>query len=116
MAAFDDVVQFAKKSIKDVHANGGTLLHSNSAIKAAYDDAFGLNTMRKAYKNRANTGGEWIKQGAKKAYTMNDGKNLNMTNILGTAAIGAVAARTVSGGGITKDSNGNTNIVALPFI
>ena len=87
------------------------LLGSNSKIADAWDDAFGMATSLKEYNKTKNLGS------ALKAGYMNGPNNtLNMTNVIGTAAAASVAGRVVSGGGITKDSNGNTNIVVLPFI
>lgn len=111
--AINQIFDVGADIITDAYKKGGTLLSSNSAIKQSYDEVFGLAKMAKAYNGRG-ANANWLKDGIKSAYTK-DGA-INMTNVLGTAAIGAVGARAISGGGITKDSKGNTNIVALPFI
>lgn len=115
-SVIDDALNGVKNIAKRTHKTiGEELLSSNGKINDAYNGLFGMKGVYGDFKNRGNIGEDWFKKSLKNNYTTN-GKNLNMTNVLGTAAVGAVAARTISGGGLTKDSNGNTNIVALPFI
>lgn len=44
-----------------------------------------------------------------------DGK-LSGKKVLGTYMAGSAVARVATGGGLTKDKNGNTNIIGIPFI
>lgn len=51
----------------------------------------------------------------KKAHTKSTG-GLDMKKAAGTYMTASTAGRIVTGGGLTKDKNGNTNIIGIPFI
>lgn len=51
----------------------------------------------------------------KTAHRTPDGK-LNMKRVAGTYVTASAVGRVASGGGITKDKNGNSNLIGIPFI
>lgn len=55
--------------------------------------------------------GKAISNAHKKA----DGK-LDMGKVAGTYMAASAAGRIATGGGLTKDKNGNTNVIGIPFI
>jgi hypothetical protein len=56
-----------------------------------------------------------FKQAVKETFTHKDG-TLNYGKIAGSYIGASTAMRVVSGGGVTKDRNGNSNLIGVPFI
>lgn len=87
-------------------------------VNSTLDDGFELtsdaikNTISKSYmKPRLNKAGEQLYN--------NEGRKLMTPNakaIAGTYIGASLAGRIVGGGGVYKDSNGNTDIAGVPFI
>ena len=75
--------------------------------------------IRDTYKNMNGTGpsGKKMNFGAaiKDAHKGADGK-LSTTKMAGTFIGASAVGRVATGGGITKDKNGNTNLIGIPFI
>ena len=91
----EQVWDVVKKSAK-----GETILNSNKSIN---NEGFG-QAFKKAF------GEEIINDAGEKAMRWNNKK------IAGSFLGAAVAGRVLTGGGLYKDGNGNTNIVGLPFV
>lgn len=70
------------------------------------------NTVRGDYQTIKKHG---LREGLNKAFTKPNG-NFNWKKAGGYYAAGAVGARVLSGGGITRDGRGNHDIVGIPFI
>lgn len=123
--AFDEALKGIgdawKKSMR-----GETILHSNGAINHIGKNYLGAaeyltrgftdgdwNLMKTFGKvnekgQALNAAGEVLKKGEKQA--------INYGKIAGSYIGVGVAARVVTGGGLYKDRNGNTNIAGVPFI
>lgn len=93
--------------------SGDTILHSNKAI----------NAIPKVFDNFAGAGqfigvgaktGNW-KQAGEKVFKKADG-SLNAGKIAGSFIGASAAARVATGGGLTRDRNGNSNVIGIPFI
>lgn len=56
-----------------------------------------------------------FKQAVKETFSHADG-TLNYGKIAGSYIGASAAARVVSGGGVYKDQNGNSNLIGVPFI
>ena len=67
---------------------------------------------RETIKNMKN--GDSFGKAIKNAHTKN-GK-IDMKRVAGTYVAASATGRIVSGGGLTKDKNGNNNIIGIPFI
>lgn len=67
---------------------------------------------RETIKNMKN--GDSFGKALKNAHTK-DGK-IDMKRVAGTYVAASATGRIVSGGGLTKDKNGNNNIIGIPFI
>lgn len=114
--AFDKIIN---SKVKDVAGeawdmiSGKTILHSNRAI----------NSIPKQFDNFAGAGqyvgvgmktGNW-KGAADEVFRKQDG-TLNGAKIAGSFIGASAAARVATGGGLTKDRHGNTNIIGVPFV
>lgn len=73
------------------------------------------NTAKELFFNKDNQDGLWktikkahLKDGSDEAY--------DLVKIAGSAFTASAAGRVISGGGLYKDKNGNTNIIGIPFI
>lgn len=60
-------------------------------------------------------GGQGFKEAVKGAHSLAEG-GLDHFAIAGSAMTAAAAGRIVSGGGLTKDSKGRSNVIGVPFI
>lgn len=92
-----------------------TILDSNKAINSLNDFVAGtadsgFRGFANAYKKDPNIG-----KALSSAYKNNDG-TLKAGAIAGSYIGASAGARIVSGGGLTKDRNGNTNIIGVPFV
>lgn len=66
------------------------------------------------YANYKANGGS-LTDAVKSAYTNDDG-SLRLGRIAGSYMAAAAGVRVLSGGGVTKDRNGNNNLIGVPFI
>lgn len=93
--------------------NGVKKLHSNQAINSAFE--FVGQGAANAYrfgKETISTGN--IVEAAENIFK--DGDNWNVGRIAGSYIAASGAARIATGGGITRDRNGNNNIIGIPGI
>lgn len=111
---YQDALDGLGDIVKNFKWKDEPILHSNTAINKAGKFLLGESDtgFRGTLANLAE--GQGFGQAVKGAYT-NDGA-LNYKAIAGSYIGGSLAARAVTGGGIYKDQNGNTNIAGLPFI
>lgn len=98
---------------EEIFGAGAKKLHSNQAINSAFD--FAAASGRDVY-NVAKRGlkGENLGSVAKEIYKQGD--NWNYGRIAGSYVAASSTARVVSGGGLTKDRNGNNDIIGIPGI
>ena len=122
-----------------VHAKPQNALHSNEAINGNFFTNFGsrldhaVGVMGKSMdrhvtkvKNSGKMADAELKDGRYstkdrlEAMYRNEDGSINKSAIAGTAAAGYVGAsaagRIISGGGLYKDADGNTDIIGSPFI
>lgn len=66
------------------------------------------------YSNYKANGGDFM--GAVKSAYTNEDNSLRMGRIAGSYMAAAAGVRVLSGGGVTKDRNGNNNLIGVPFI
>lgn len=92
-----------------------TKLHSNQAINQAFDFAYDGAKNLKRFGKEAIADGN-IVDAAKSVYMDQATKKWNATAIAGSYIVGSAGLRVVSGGGVTKDRNGNNDIIGIPFI
>lgn len=86
----------------------------NSSMAAQIGDAVG-GGIRETVKGAQAGGFDGAVKGFVKGHTNADG-SINWGRAAGTFAAVNVAGRVVTGGGLYKDRNGNTNIPGIPFL
>ena len=107
---------FQENLIKGIRELTTPKLRSNQAINSIAKGAInnGTGAFEVAYRVMGPQ-----KQGFNKAlketFTHKDG-TLNYGKIAGSYIGASAAMRVVSGGGVTKDKNGNSNLIGVPFI
>ena len=107
---------FQENLIKGIRELTAPKLRSNQAINSIAKGAInnGTGAFEVAYRVMGPQ-----KQGFNKAlketFTHKDG-TLNYGKIAGSYIGTSAAMRVVSGGGVTKDKNGNSNLIGVPFI
>ena len=118
--ALEDALKTVGNSFKSA-IKGETILHSNSAIgkisAGAMNNGLGVGEVayrvmgapKQGFKDAVNSTFRYA-EGHAKAGQLNYGK------IAGSYIGASAAARVVTGGGITKDGNGNSNLIGVPFI
>lgn len=113
----DDGIDFIKGLAK-----GQTILHSNKAINPLENFTGGLEYIGRSLntgnwgdsigktfgKVQKNAAGEIIGRSAENGY--------DIAKIAGSYLGVAGAGRLMTGGGIYKDGNGNTNLIGVPFV
>lgn len=104
---FEDLVGMA--NWKDAASS----LRSNQAINPMKANGM-FGSIPATYHNVKNAKMGW-KEGVRTAHEGADGK-LAPTAIAGSFIAAGAAYRVASGGGVYKDSNGNTNVAGIPFI
>ena len=92
-----------------------TKLHSNQAINQAFDFAYDGAKNLKRFGQKTMAGGN-IVDTAKEIYMDQATKKWNATAIAGSYIVGSAGLRVATGGGITKDRNGNNDIIGIPFM
>lgn len=110
MASFQDDI------IKGIRSLTTPKLRSNQAINSIAKGA--INNGTGAFEVAHRVMGpqkQGFKQAVKDTFSHADG-TLNYGKIAGSYIGASAAARVVSGGGVTKDKNGNTNLIGVPFI
>lgn len=110
MAAFQDNL------IKGIRELTTPKLRSNQAINSIAKGAInnGTGAFEVAYRVMGPQK-QGFKQAMKDTFTHKDG-TLNYGKIAGSYIGASAAMRVVSGGGVTKDKNGNSNLIGVPFI
>ena len=101
-AFVDDLV----KVVKDAATNK---IESNKAINPISNFTGGIEAVGRL------VGGEGATAALKNTFTDGAGK-LKYGKIAGSYIGVAAAGRALSGGGVYKDGNGNTNLVGIPFV
>lgn len=99
--------KLSSKSIKDVSqtkANNSFGVHVGNFLGGTTRDTI------KNYKD----GEENVLKAFNQAHKTND--KYDMKKIAGSYVAATSAGRIVSGGGITRDRNGNSNLIGIPFI
>lgn len=101
------------KAAKDLLDNSVKKLHSNQAINSAFE--FVGQGAANAYRfGKESMASGNIVEAAEKVFK--DGDNWNVGRIAGSYIAASGAARVVTGGGLTRDRNGNNNIIGIPGI
>ena len=117
MAALDNALEAGKAAWKKA-IKGEKVLHSNSAISKVAAGALnnGLGGAEVAYRILKNPDGR--EPVIKSAFedTFKKGGQYDYGKIAGSYIGVSAAARIASGGGVTKDQHGNTNLIGVPFI
>ena len=106
---------------KGIRYGTDTILRSNKAInpiKTAGKFILGeADTGVRGVLGNMNRGNMGFTDAVKKAYTVGgDLKTPNYKAIAGTYVGASLAGRVASGGGLYRDSTGNTNLPVVPFI
>lgn len=129
MGGLDEALSKVGKNVKKA-INGEKILHTNEKIisKAAYgalNNGFGAAETVNRMLNKQGFSEALTRTFANDADKLFDsaGKriagskaNLNYGKIAGSYIGASAAARVVTGGGLYKDKNGNSNIAGIPFI
>lgn len=126
MASADSFMKkFAKNAIDFVDDIGNFTYKNSDGNLTKLRSNKAINPIGKFIMGEANTGirgtltemskGKSFGNALKSAYTDSKG-NLNKKAIAGTYVGGAIAGRIATGGGIYRDSTGNTNVPVLPFV
>ena len=105
------------KNIKNVKLNNSTsktAMRQSTSMASQIGDAVGGGIRETVKGAKAGGVGSAI-EGFKRAHTNADG-SVNWGRAAGTFAAVNVAGRVVTGGGLYKDRNGNTNIPGIPFL
>jgi hypothetical protein len=104
----------ASTAVKEAMEAAGTKLKSNDAINGAFD--FLTKGFKDTYSNMSK--GDGVTDAVKKAYSKNgDGTGgLALGAIAGSYMTASAGYRLVSGGGVYRDKNGNTNLTGVPFV
>ena len=92
---------------------GQKALRPNVSMGARLGDAMGAG-YREAFKGAKTGGVSGAVNAFKKAHINADG-SLNKARVAGTIVTTNVASRVITGGGLYKDRNGNTNL-PIPFL
>ena len=116
VGGLDDALTKAGKNVMKA-INGEVIQHSNEKIvsKMAYgalNNGFGAAE----YIHRGMTGGGWDLAKTFKHQVGDNAGKLNYGKIAGSYLGASAAMRVVSGGGVTKDRNGNANLIGVPFV
>lgn len=114
-------IQAEKTAAKAIDKSIGKLfseiLESNRPIVDAFDNLTGINSF---VGDLLSEEGKFnLEHAAKKAgYLLGEGaeSSVNLPKVAGAYIGGSAIGRVVSGGGIYKDRNGETNILGIPFI
>lgn len=133
-------INVARRGIAKATTGKGTVIDSNmgnqffkniddyarklakSNVGKGFDEQTGLISFAKGIKNSTSeTIGGRIGSGAVKAgYITKDADgalaDINYTKIAKAYVATSAAARIATGGGLYKDSQGNTNVIGLPFV
>ena len=112
MAAFQDNL------IKGIRELTTPKLRSNQAINSIAKGAInnGTGAAEVLHYMSKKGGGMGIGDAMKETFTHSDTGQLNYGKIAGSYIGASAAMRVVSGGGVTKDKNGNSNLIGVPFI
>lgn len=108
--------KFFNNTVKDIASEAwkiakGETLHSNAPIiPKQFDNFVGASQLV----NKGIKSGNW-KQSAEEVFKNQDG-SFNAGKIAGSFVGASAAARIATGGGLTRDRHGNTNIIGVPFI
>lgn len=104
-------IKSSQKNIRKIHLNGpiNGPIQKNTVQQVGNFFGEGIRDTIKYKKT-----GDKLTTSIKKAHSTN-GK-IDATKIAGTYVSTSSIARVASGGGITKDRNGNSNIIGIPFI
>lgn len=97
----DDSLDAVKKIAK-----GETVLHSNKAINAFSGP---IELGGRLYR------GEKFGSALEKTFKNAEG-NLDVGKVAASALTVSAAGRFISGGGVYRDKNGNTNLIGVPFV
>ena len=112
------MAEFQENLIKGIRELTTPKLRSNQAInslaKGAINNGTGAAEMLHYMTKKG--GSMNIGDAMKKTFTHADTGQLNYGKIAGSYIGASAAMRVVSGGGITKDKNGNSNLIGVPFI
>lgn len=138
----DDAFNVAKKFVKGSFGESDTILNSNKPIEKVSEFLLGrkpgvpqmimevaedgttrivekggrASGFRSIYNDVVkNDGNIQLGQVLKNAYTDEAGK-LDYKAIAGSYVTGAAAFRVLSGGGLHRDSEGNPNLIGIPFV
>lgn len=114
---FTKIAQNASKFFKTddwrVALNSEPILNGNKAINPLHADGMMSGIPRSIYNMRhANQG---FVDAVKTAHQTADGK-WNPAAIAGSYIAASSAYRIMSGGGLTRDANGNPNVIGIPFV
>lgn len=101
------------EAAEELLGNSIKKLHSNKAINKAFDfvGQGAANTYR--FGRETLSSGDIV--GAAET-VFKDGDNWNYGRIAGSYIAASSAARIATGGGVTRDRNGNNNIIGIPGI
>jgi hypothetical protein len=106
-------------NVGEAFKEAGTILRSNEAINKVGDFlAGGFIDVARGVK-AGNTVGKAIEEAFTTEGTNAAGqtvRNLNYGRVAGAYLGASTGYRMLSGGGLYKDKNGNTNLVGLPFV
>ena len=116
VGGLDDALTKAGKNVMKA-INGEVIQHSNEKIvsKMAYgalNNGFGAAE----YIHRGMTGDKWDLARTFKHQAGEKAGKLNYGKIAGSYIGASAAMRVASGGGVTKDGNGNANLIGIPFV
>lgn len=123
-SAYEDAIKTVTSGVKSA-IKGESILHSNKAINHIADNYFGVGEVA----HKVLKGNMGIKEAAVRTFATNADDlfteagertltkaTMNYGKIAGSYIGAGVAARVVTGGGVYKDRNGNTNLVGVPFV
>ena len=111
--AFEEFTDFLGKAVKGENING-----FNKAINAVGNNGFGvaegINRMINKESFGQAMGHTFGKAGADGLRSFENG--YDVAKIAGSYIGASAAGRIVTGGGLTRDSKGNPNIIGIPFV
>lgn len=109
---------FTDGLVDTVRAMTGPKLRSNQAINSIAKGAIhnGTGALETLHYMSKKGGGMKMDEALKKTFTHSDTGQLNYGKIAGSYIGASAAMRVVSGGGVTKDKNGNSNLIGVPFV
>lgn len=105
---------------KEIFEAGSKKLHSNEAINSAFDFVAGgaidvTNVVNRTFKGEKLFSSKEAKGILEDVYKNAD-DSWNVGRIAGSYIAASGAARIATGGGLTRDRNGNNNIIGIPGI